>query len=243
MKFSDVPRLLISVRSPEEARIAAAAGIDLIDIKEPRRGSLGFAGGEIIDAIGEAVGGGGGHHPSLSVALGELADWSRDSAIPRISANVTFAKIGLSGCRGDSGWMEQWNLIRNRFDETALRPLNWIAVHYVDREANGPPLPEILAAADQTGCVGVLLDTFGKTEGGLFDHMSEGALLDVRDATRRADLLLAVAGGLRVGDIPRVMSFAPDIIAVRGAVCYEGKRGGMIDSERVRQLKGSIWQR
>ncbi|MEX0712176.1 MAG: (5-formylfuran-3-yl)methyl phosphate synthase, partial [Pirellulales bacterium] len=34
-------KLLVSVRSLAEARLALAAGVDLIDLKEPARGSLG----------------------------------------------------------------------------------------------------------------------------------------------------------------------------------------------------------
>ena len=34
-------RLLVSVRSAEEAEIALAGGADVIDVKEPRRGALG----------------------------------------------------------------------------------------------------------------------------------------------------------------------------------------------------------
>ncbi len=36
-------RLLVSVRSAAEAEIALSAGADLIDVKEPSRGSLGAA--------------------------------------------------------------------------------------------------------------------------------------------------------------------------------------------------------
>ena len=240
MTFAGVPRLLISVRSPDEARIAATAGVDLIDIKEPRRGSLGFAGGEVIGAIGDVLDCCADDHPPLSAALGELADWSRDSIVPRIPENVAFAKIGLSGCGGDSDWTEQWTSIRNRFDESANRRLNWIAVHYVDRNANSPPWPEILTAARRTGCAGVLLDTFDKARGGLFEHISEDALTASREATRDADLLLAVAGGLRPEDIPRLRSFAPDIIAARGAVCRGGERGEGIDAVRVRELQSTL---
>ncbi|MFM7835691.1 MAG: (5-formylfuran-3-yl)methyl phosphate synthase, partial [Planctomycetaceae bacterium] len=34
-------RLLVSVRSADEAVVAATGGADIIDIKEPRHGSLG----------------------------------------------------------------------------------------------------------------------------------------------------------------------------------------------------------
>jgi uncharacterized protein (UPF0264 family) len=44
-------RLLVSVRSAAEARLAVAAGVDLIDIKEPRAGSLGAVSRETLHAI------------------------------------------------------------------------------------------------------------------------------------------------------------------------------------------------
>ena len=44
-------KLLVSVRSVAEARIALAGGVDLIDVKEPRRGSLGAADAGIIAEI------------------------------------------------------------------------------------------------------------------------------------------------------------------------------------------------
>ena len=40
-------RLLVSVRSAAEAEIALHGGADLIDVKEPTRGSLGRADGAI----------------------------------------------------------------------------------------------------------------------------------------------------------------------------------------------------
>ena len=44
-------RLLVSVRSVEEAEAALAGGADLIDVKEPTRGSLGRADDAVIAAI------------------------------------------------------------------------------------------------------------------------------------------------------------------------------------------------
>ena len=49
------PRLLVSVRSPEEALAAIEGGADILDGKEPTRGSLGMANIEIVAAIARQV--------------------------------------------------------------------------------------------------------------------------------------------------------------------------------------------
>ena len=45
------PKLLVSVRTIEEARAALAGGADIIDIKEPTRGSLGRADEAVLTSI------------------------------------------------------------------------------------------------------------------------------------------------------------------------------------------------
>ena len=50
-------QLLVSVRNAEEAVQAADSGADIIDVKEPEFGSLGFAGGATIREVVDAVAG------------------------------------------------------------------------------------------------------------------------------------------------------------------------------------------
>ena len=51
------PRLLVSVRGPDEALTALRAGADLIDAKDPERGALGALPPETVRAIVAGVGG------------------------------------------------------------------------------------------------------------------------------------------------------------------------------------------
>ncbi|HVW37597.1 MAG TPA: (5-formylfuran-3-yl)methyl phosphate synthase [Pirellulales bacterium] len=67
-------RLLVSVRSVEEARIALDARVDLIDFKEPRRGSLGAVDASTAAEIIQAIGG----RAPLSMACGELLSSASD---------------------------------------------------------------------------------------------------------------------------------------------------------------------
>lgn len=98
-------RLLVSVRSLVEARLAVAAGVDLVDIKEPARGSLGAASLVTIRSIVEAL----ADRAPLSCALGELIDVAHDpehapapavgiiDQLAELPPELAFAKLGLAG--------------------------------------------------------------------------------------------------------------------------------------------------
>src|SRR5437867_1331389 len=88
-------QLLISVRSVAEAEAAIAGGAEIIDIKEPARGSLGRADDAVVRAIVEHV---AGRQP-ISMALGELLD---DPGWPD-ELFTGLVKIGLAGCRDTKG--------------------------------------------------------------------------------------------------------------------------------------------
>ena len=65
------PRLLVSVRSAEEAEAALIGGADWIDLKEPSAGPLAAVGVEVAKQVVDCV---AGRRP-ISAALGELIEW------------------------------------------------------------------------------------------------------------------------------------------------------------------------
>src|SRR5262249_22620047 len=77
-----VPSLLVSVRSKLEALRAIDGGAQIIDIKEPSKGSLGMANINVINDIAsmdQFVSDSLAVPNPLSVALGELSKWSNFS--------------------------------------------------------------------------------------------------------------------------------------------------------------------
>src|SRR5215468_9568595 len=84
------PGLLISVRDAAEAEAALRGGADVIDVKEPRRGSLGRADAATIAAVVACV---AGRRP-VSAALGELVEPGSE-AVP--GPGLSFVKWGLAG--------------------------------------------------------------------------------------------------------------------------------------------------
>lgn len=92
-------RLLVSVRSVGEARVALANGADIIDAKEPSRGALGAVSPHVLRAMALAV---HGVRP-LSAALGETRRAPDDvgaRAAQASRAGTAFVKIGLTGLDG-----------------------------------------------------------------------------------------------------------------------------------------------
>jgi uncharacterized protein (UPF0264 family) len=215
-------KLLVSVRDAAEALVAADAGVDLIDIKEPRRGSLGAAVPDDIREIAAVIAG----RAPLSVALGELADWDDSSpslmrAISQAPA-IRFAKLGLAGLGAERDWQTRW---RNAW--TGLPAgMGRVAVAYADwRRAKAPTPTAILRAAERHDCKAVLVDTFDKHSGTLVDLWPLEQLSRWVRTIQRAGLIAVVAGSLARGTIGAVAALDPDYVAVRGGVCRGGRDG------------------
>src|SRR5262249_14206859 len=111
-----VAKLLVSVRSEAEARAALAGGAAIIDVKEPSLGSLGMASRIIWRRVRRVV----PRSTIVSVALGELTDWTASDriAVPgRSWTGIGYRKVGLAGV--GPTWREDWRALRERLRETA----------------------------------------------------------------------------------------------------------------------------
>lgn len=219
-------RLLVSVRGVEEVETALRAGVEWIDIKEPAAGALGAADPATIAAIVKRV----GVRANISVALGELRDFTSRPKLPRA---ISFAKLGLAGCAAQPDWPRRW--------EAVLRSLpakvTPVAVAYADwRYAQAPSPLDVIEHGARIGCGAALLDTYGKQAGGLFDHCGENQVRDWIAEARRHGMLTVLAGSLALEMIERAARLQPDLVAVRGAACDDG-RSGQVSETRIAELQ------
>lgn len=224
-------KLLVSVRSALEARTALDAGADLIDVKEPANGSLGAPAASVVEGVVAEV----ASRAPVSVALGELRDWGRVDDLA-ILGGVGYAKVGMASCGSWPDWPERWALLLRRFP-LAVRP---VAVVYADGTAAGSPEPErIVAEAVRLRCAAVLVDTFDKSRGSLLDAWPLERLKAFISSVRREGMLAVVGGSLTLEILPRVAALGPDYVALRGAVCHNG-RTGPLDADLVRRASWQI---
>lgn len=231
------PNLLVSIREASELT-AALAGADVVDVKEPMHGPLGMAHSSTICAIAAGLETAAQADVDMSVALGELSEWTDDRPPLVLPSRVKYVKLGLSGMHRVPDWQARWSRLRSRLSDSSRPPLEWIAVAYADAAtAAAPSLGEVLDAAIQAECRGLLIDTFDKRAGSLCSLLSPA---DIRHAVKlgqQAGLTVALAGRIAWADVPELLSYRPDILGVRSLVCQAGDRRQTIDIQAVQRLR------
>lgn len=204
-------RLLVSVRSVGEAHAALAGGADILDIKEPLRGSLGRADDTVIAEIVAAISG----KAPISAALGEL------SALPlSVPPGLDFAKVGIAD---PIDWRSRWVLWRAGLTAGA------VLVAYADV----PHRDEVIATVNDLNPSALLIDTLHKSGHTLVDYLD---VARIQQLIASVSCPVALAGSLDLPTIEHLARLKPAIIAVRSAAC-DGGRAGLVSAQRVRAIR------
>jgi uncharacterized protein (UPF0264 family) len=216
--------LLVSVRSAGEAQAAMEGGADVIDVKQPERGPLGQADLATINEVLQIV----AHHRPVTAAMGELLN-EPEARITQASrlTGLSVLKIGLAGAIG-TDWLTKLASLANLCAGCRLAP----AIYADYRAASAPQPLEVIEQTAQIGCSWVVIDTWDKQSGDLFDHASMDDLRSFSAAAQANGIQLVLAGSLRGEAIEAAARLKPALIGVRGAVCCDG-RLGKVDAELV----------
>lgn len=232
-------RLLVSVRDGSEATVAATAGADVIDAKDPARGALGAVSAAALDAIVRAV----TPQQTLSAALGDLSvDPSGIMAAARAvgRAGVGFAKIGIScddPCQSVADCVSIMQILSDEAQNDT--PCALVLTAYADTPGDARSRYAVLDAAARCRASGVLLDTLRKGPRSLFDALSPSDLAAWVAAAHGGGLFVAVAGSLGAQHVSMVRDSGADLMGVRGAVCAGG-RSGTIAFGQVRAVVSAV---
>jgi len=227
-------QLLVSVRSSAEARVAAVAGADVVDAKEPAHGALGAVSPATLLEISARVPAGTG----LSAAAGEggpgelLAALEQVPLLPRRHAWLKFAVRGPVTPDAGEGMTAATAYLAGRPDHPRL-----VVGRYADESLDD--VEEWIELAARAGVAGLLLDTRRKDAGSLLDVASVETLRHVRNAVAARGLWLGLAGRLSLDEVATVAAIGPDVIGVRGAAC-DGGRTGEVAAGRVRALVDAL---
>jgi (5-formylfuran-3-yl)methyl phosphate synthase len=232
-------QLLVSVVDADEVASAVAGGADIIDVKNPREGSLGASFPHVIRRVRQLVPAG----LPVSVAIGDapnLPGMMALAAAGAASCGVQYVKVGLMGPRepGDALLLLAAVCCAAREQDPAVRIM---AAAYADADRIGclPP-HELPGVAREAGADGCMLDTAAKDGGTLRSALGRQALMDFVARCHTAGLLCAMAGSLREEDVPIVCELGADIIGFRAAVCRGDRQNGRVDRDAVRRIKSAI---
>lgn len=218
------PHLVVSVKNRAEALDAVRAGAHVIDVKDPSRGALGCADAHVFAEIAAAVQG----RLPVSAAMGETVDWTKREVALRhwfsIARGAAFAKFGPARLGRHRQWYPTWNHLR----ACCPKHVHPVAVVYADwRHAEAPGPAQVIDAASDMGCGLVLIDTHGKARGDLFTVWPRRELADAIARVRRHGMGLVLGGSISLDSLATAVHLQPDFIAVRGAVCAEGRRSDL----------------
>jgi uncharacterized protein (UPF0264 family) len=231
-------RLLVSPINIVEAEAAMAGGTDILDVKNPREGSLGANFPWVIRSVAEVAGG----KLPVSATIGDFDYKPGTASLAALGAafsGADYIKVGLLKIenQGQAGDMLS-HIVRSvkEFDDKK----KLVAAAYSDCARVGSispmDLPEVAA---ECGADVVMVDTAIKDGKSTFEFMTESEIIEFISAGHDFGMEVAIAGTIKFEDLELLKRVAPDIIGVRGAVCG-GDRSGTIKEELVRRMKADL---
>jgi len=217
-------KLLVSVVSKTEAFEAIKGRADIIDVKNPKEGSLGANFPRVIRQVKEIV----PDNVEVSATIGDLPNLPGTASLAALGAAVSgadYVKVGLLGVKTS---VEAAILMKEVC--RAVRDYNnaskVIAAGYADFDKVGclNPLkfPEVAREAEADG---VMIDVKIKdSESRLFDFLGDKELKIFVNDAHDLNLIAALAGSLDRQDVSRLCDLGADVIGVRKAVCSRRDR-------------------
>jgi (5-formylfuran-3-yl)methyl phosphate synthase len=245
------PLLLASVLGPEEAGVALRGGADILDLKDPREGSLGACTPAVLRSVvrlrdaewerGHSAAD-GPRRPRVSAALGDATNRPGTFALAAAGAaacGVDYLKVGLRGLRGERESRRFLAAVVRAARESAP-DVGVIAAAYAEARDLGIVEPRFLPqVAQSAGAAGCLIDTAVKDGRILFDHLDAETIARFIADCRGRGLLCGLAGSLGPAQAPLLVELGPDVVGVRGAIC-EGGRTGRLEASRLKSFRAAL---
>lgn len=229
-------KVLISIVSVEEAKLARQAIPDIIDIKNPSEGSLGAQFPWVLtDAVNELKESG----ILCSATLGDLIYKPGTAALAAFGAakcGVGYIKAGLYGIASYEEALSMMNAIVQ-----AVKMVNQniliVASGYADyKRFGGLSYKDLVKAAKDSNSDIVMVDTAIKDGKTLMDALTYEEITEFIDLSHKAGLQVALAGSVKKEHLEKLAKLNPDIIGIRGAVCKHSDRNGKIDRDKLENL-------
>jgi hypothetical protein len=226
-------QLLVSPRDIPEARKSLTA--DIIDVKKPSEGSLGANFPWVIREIKSLS------TKPVSAAIGDFDYKPGGASLAAYGAacsGADYIKVGLmfDGIDKASDLIE--SVVKAVKDEFPKKRV--VISAYSDYLRLGSISPfDMAPLVREAGADLAMIDTGIKDGKSTFDFMDEATLTRFTWKNHDLGIGTAIAGALKMEDIPMLKRINPDIIGVRGMVCG-GDRNASIREELVQKLVGMV---
>ena len=229
-------KLLVSVTNKKEALEAIKGGAHIIDVKNPKEGSLGANFPRIIGQVKKIV----PNNIEMSATIGDLPNLPGTASLAALGAAVSGADYVKAGLFGVKKMEEAVSLMKEvcRAVKDYNAVLKVIASGYADfQEVNCLNPLKLPSIARKTEADGVLIDMKVKSQKKLFDYLSDDTLRNFVEESHKYGLIAALAGGLDKEDIPRLLDLRADVVGIRRAVlAHKDRVSGLVQSVSVMEF-------
>jgi (5-formylfuran-3-yl)methyl phosphate synthase len=232
--------LLISPINTDEALESIEGGADIVDVKNPKEGSLGANFPWVIKEIREMT----PKDMLVSATLGDVPYKPGTVSLAAMGALVSgadYIKVGLYGTQNYHEALEVMeNVVRTVRENSSSAVV--VASGYADAHRVGAISPmKIPKVAADAGADLAMVDTAVKDGKTLFDFMDMDALQKFVDEIHDYGMKSALAGSIKKDQLKPLYDINCDVVGVRGAACIGGDRNtGKIHRSAVAELKDMI---
>lgn len=229
--------LLISPINNEEALESIEGGADIVDVKNPKEGSLGANFPWIIKNIRKMT----PDNILVSATLGDVPYKPGTVSLAAMGALVSgadYIKVGLFGTsKYDEALEVMTNVVKTVKDQNPNAIV--VASGYADAHRVGAVSPwDIPKIAKESGSDLAMLDTAVKDGKTLFDYLDIDDLEKFVEEIHSYSLKSALAGSIKKEQLKSLYDIDCDVVGVRGAACTGGDRNnGKIHRSAVTELK------
>ncbi|MBN1456096.1 MAG: (5-formylfuran-3-yl)methyl phosphate synthase [Methanomicrobia archaeon] len=232
-------KLLVSPRDVEEAKAVIRGKADIVDVKNPKEGSLGANFPWVIKAIKDLVLAEGGNGLELSAAIGDFdfkPGTASLAALAAVSVGADYVKVGLFKITTSEQAIELLAGVVRAVKEYDPRK-KVVAAFYSDYKRINSISPFTITEIGNAVNIDVsMVDTGIKDCRSTLEFLGEDELRTFVAESKSLGLDTALAGALTFEDLPAIKAINPDILGVRGMVCG-GDRNSSVRAELVSKLR------
>ena len=228
--------LMVSVQDVEEALEADRGGADVVDVKNLQEALVGSGHPAVVHQVRSQI----PMEKHVSVTLGVVPSQPGTVAMAAYAAamlNATSVKVGFCNTDYETA-VEVLKQSRRAMEGFNTKLIGSLFADNGLYDGLDPHL--MLQLAKEGQCDGFLIDTLTKDGRNLFDFIPEPKLKEIVLQGKQLGLSTSLSGHLRVEDLDELARINPDIVGVRGAVCYDGDRGRSVAWESVAEFKRQL---
>ncbi len=205
-------KILGSIKNIEEASIISKYEFDIIDIKNIEDGALGYVGDEQVKNIINTT-----EKKIFSVTAGNQIHPNSNNIMKRIklldSLDIKYIKIGIFD-------FKEINEHKLFLEKTSILGIKKVGVLFADKELDIAQVTD----ACKLSYDGLMIDTIDKSSKCTLDILNNDLLSTFVKKCHKANKFCGISGSMSYENIEYAMSFKPDFIGYRGALCSLSNR-------------------